>query len=97
MSNSVPVCTVPTRRTEARGIAWVIGSLVICPCHLPITLSLAATLLSGTALGALISGHPYLAGAAITAAWVAAMWRGIHHLRSAQTLASPPSSDRPAT
>lgn len=87
MSTNGPVCPVPTSstQTERRGLAWVIGAFVICPCHLPLTLGLAATLLSGTAAGALITGHPYIAGAAITAAWVAATWRGIHHLRSART------------
>jgi MerE protein len=84
-------CPVPTSsaHAERRGLAWVIGAFVICPCHLPLTLGLAATLLSGTAVGALIRGHPYIAGAAITAAWVAATWRGVHHLRSAQRPAGP--------
>src|SRR6478735_3513435 len=78
MSTNGPVCPVPTSstHTERRGLAWVIGAFVICPCHLPLTLGLAATLLSGTAAGALITGHPYIAGTAITAAWVAATWRG---------------------
>jgi hypothetical protein len=91
MITSGPVCPVPTSSTHAerRGLAWVIGAFVICPCHLTLTLGLAATLLSGTAAGALITGHPYIAGAAITAAWVAATWRGIHHLRLVRTPAPP--------
>jgi hypothetical protein len=65
-------------------LAWLIGALLICPCHLPLTLGLAATVLAGTAAGALVSGHPYVAGAVITSAWLAATWRGIRHLQSAR-------------
>ena len=41
---------------------WVIGAFVFCPCHLPITLSVLALLLGGTAAGALLRAHPYIAG-----------------------------------
>lgn len=77
------VCAVSPRAAERRGLAWVIGAFVICPCHLPLTLGLAATAFSGTALGALVTGHTYSAAAIITSAWLAATWRGFHHLRSA--------------
>ena len=40
-------CEIPTPakpnatagRLEKRGMFWVIGAFVFCPCHLPITLS----------------------------------------------------------
>src|SRR5215470_10450727 len=35
--------------TNNRGLIWVMGSFLFCPCHLPLTLGLAATLLAGTA------------------------------------------------
>jgi len=66
---------------ESRGLAWVIGAFVICPCHLPITLAIAATLLGGTAAGAALRGHPIAAGALITAAWAVATWHGFRLLR----------------
>ena len=69
---------------ENRGLAWVIGAFVICPCHLPLTMWLVVTLLSGTAAGAALRGHPYLAGAVITAAWLAATWRGIRYMQWAR-------------
>ena len=69
---------------ENRGLAWVIGAFVICPCHLPLTLWVAAALLSDTAAGALLRGHPYVAGALITVVWLAATWRGIRHMQSAR-------------
>jgi hypothetical protein len=48
-----------------------------------------ATVLAGTAAGALLSGHPYVAGAVITTAWAAGTWRGIRHLQSAQRRKDP--------
>ncbi|PYR26619.1 MAG: hypothetical protein DMF98_08435 [Acidobacteria bacterium] len=61
-------------QAENRGMAWVMGAFLICPCHLPLTLGLAATLLSGTAAG-------------VTAIWLAGTWRGIQYFRSARTFA----------
>ena len=80
------VCSIsPTpRQTENRGLAWLIGVFLICPCHLPVTLGVAATVLAGTTVGALVSGHPYVAGAVLTAAWLAATWRGIRYLQAAR-------------
>jgi hypothetical protein len=76
---------VPTpEQVENRGLAWVIGAFLICPCHLPLTLGLAATLLAGTAAGAALSGHPFVAGTVISVAWAAATWRGIRLIRSAR-------------
>src|SRR5947207_1015021 len=72
--------------TETRGLAWVIGAFVICPCHLPLTLTLAAALLGGTAAGAALRGHPFVAGTMITLAWVAATWHGFRLMRRAGDL-----------
>jgi len=66
---------------ESRGIAWVIGAFVICPCHLPLTMALATSLLAGTAAGAALRGHPLAAGTTITLAWLAATWHGVQLLR----------------
>ena len=62
----------------------MIGAFLICPCHLPLTLGLAATALAGTAIGALVSGHPYVVGVVISSAWLAATWHGIHQLQLAR-------------
>lgn len=32
-------------------------ALVVCPCHLPLTLPLVLAVLGGTSLGSLLSGH----------------------------------------
>jgi mercuric ion transport protein len=80
------VCPVSPASGQAknRGWAWLIGALLICPCHLPLTLGFLASVLAGTAAGALVSRHPYVAGGVVTAAWLAAAWRGIRHLQSAE-------------
>ena len=91
MKTDRAACAVsPTpRHSENRGLAWLIGGFLICPCHLPMLLGLAGTVLAGTVLGALVSGHPYVAGAIITTAWAAATWRGIRHLQSARRRKTP--------
>jgi len=70
-------------QAENRGLVWVLGAFVFCPCHLPLTLWAIAALLSGTAAGALLREHVYVAGATVTAIWVAATWRGVWYLRAA--------------
>jgi hypothetical protein len=79
-------------QAENRGLAWVIGAFAFCPCHLPITLWVVGALLSGTAAGALLRGHPFVAGAIITVLWVAGTWRGIRYLLVAR--ADPPTALR---
>ena len=44
--------------------------------HLPLALWLLGTLLYGTVAGVLLHEVPYVAGAVVTAVWVAAIWRG---------------------
>ena len=68
---------------ETRGALWVIGALLLCPCHLPLTLWLLGTLLYGTIAGAMLHEHPYVAGAVVTAVWLAATWHGVRLTRAA--------------
>ena len=82
-------------QVENRGLAWVIGAFLICPCHLPITLWLATSVLAGTAAGAVLREHPFTAGTVITVAWVAATWHGVRLLRSARTFARGVGARRP--
>ena len=81
-----PVVLTPGQ-AETRGLAWVMGAFLICPCHLPLTMVLASTVLAGTTAGVLWRAHPLAAGILITAAWAAGTWRGIHHLRAARSYA----------
>jgi hypothetical protein len=79
-------CLAPLtpEQAENRGLAWMIGAFLLCPCHLPLTLMLATALLAGTTAGVLLRAHPFAAGILTTAVWVAGTWRGIHHLRAAR-------------
>lgn len=96
---SCAVRITPEQR-ERRGMAWVIGAFVLCPCHLPLTLAAAGALLGGTALGAALREHPVVAGAVITVAWAAATWHGFRLMRSARAFATRtprgPAGDRGA-
>jgi mercuric ion transport protein len=79
--------TITPEQAQRRGTVWVIGAFVLCPCHLPLTLTLLATLLGGTAFGLAIGQHPFIAGAIITAAWAIGTWRGVRLLRDANQFA----------
>lgn len=83
-------CKMPLTpaQLEHRGLAWVIGAFLICPCHLPITLWVAGALLGGTALGAALRNHPIIAGTIITIPWAAATWYGFYLMRLARTYAA---------
>ena len=90
-------CEIPTPRPsfakatagrlENRGMWWVMGAFVFCPCHLPITLSVLALLFGGTAAGVALGAHPFMAGAAVTVLWIAGTWRGFALMRSARKYA----------
>jgi MerE protein len=80
---------------ETRGVLWVVGALLLCPCHLPLTLWLLGTLLYGTLAGALLHEHPYVAGAVISVVWLAATWHGVRLLRATQECARGAARGRP--
>jgi hypothetical protein len=81
---SKAVCEISPDQRERRGVAWVIGSFVLCPCHLPITLWAIGLILSGTAIGALFRGHLFLAGAIISIMWLAGTLHGFNLMRRAR-------------
>lgn len=74
-------------RRQKRGIAWVVGSFIFCPCHLPLTLGLVAAIFGGTALGGLVLHYSLFAGAIITLLWAVGTWYGFRQLRARQTCA----------
>lgn len=73
-----------SEQLERRGLLWMIGAFAFCPCHLPITLGVLALLLGGTAAGALLIAHPYIAGTATTSLWAAGTWHGLKLVRLAR-------------
>lgn len=84
----------PPAQLEKRGRMWIFGSFVFCPCHLPVTLAILATVFGGTAVGALLRDNMLLAGLIITGVWVAGTWRGFRLVRQAQAGACPVPSPR---
>ena len=74
---------------ERRGRRWILGSFFFCPCHLPLTLAVLAAALGGTAVGAFLHDHGWVAAIVVSAAWVAGTWRGFHLVRVAQRGACP--------
>jgi len=72
------------RHLERRGRWWLVLSYVLCPCHLPVTLSLAAVLFGGSAIGATIAGNAGWVGGALTLAYALVLWRGFRQLRRAK-------------
>ena len=87
---SSPVTLEPVDRLERKGRWWLFGSFVFCPCHLPLTLALLATVFGGTTLGVVVRDHAWLAGTILTASWIAGSAYGFRLLRRAKNGASCP-------
>jgi len=91
---------VDRRSLERRGRWWLAVSFLFCPCHLPLTLGLLATVFGGTALGALLRDHGWVAAVVIGATWLAGTARGLLWIRRAErgelTCALPATQARPA-
>jgi hypothetical protein len=81
---------------ERRGRWWVFGSFVFCPCHLPLTLALLASVFGGTALGVVVRDHAWVAGTIVTAAWVVGTWYGFRLLRRARSGGACPLPEDPS-
>ena len=82
-------CELPNpAQMENKGMAWMIGAFVFCPCHLPITLSALALMLGGTTAGTLLRAHPYWAATLVTLMWAAGTWRGYSLIRRARRASS---------
>jgi len=86
-------CPLTPEQADRRGVAWIVGSFVLCPCHLPITLGVIVAVLSGTTLGALLRGHLYLAGTIISITWLAGTLHGFNLMRRARIDANTVRTD----
>jgi hypothetical protein len=76
------------RELEKRGRRWLIVSYVLCPCHLPITLSLFAVVFGGTSIGAVATGHAGWVAIALTSLYGLVLWQGFRRIRAAKALAA---------
>jgi len=88
------VCPLTPEQADRRGVLWIAGAFVLCPCHLPITLWVIGAVLSGTALGAVFTGHVFAAGAVISLIWLAGTLHGFNLMRRARIDAYTTSGSR---
>ena len=79
-----PAAVPAAPAAERRGRWWLAVSFLFCPCHLPLTLGLLAGVFGGTALGALLRDHAWVAGGIIAATWLAGTARGLVWIRRAE-------------
>ena len=86
----------PARDGGRRGVAWMVGSFVAFPCHLPLTLAALTAVLGGTAAGAVLRDHVVLAGVLVTGVWLLGTARGVWLLRRPKTCPMPDGGPRPA-
>lgn len=73
-------CELPQTRAadgELRGRMWLIGSFLLCPCHLPVTLSVLSVIAGGTALGVVVRDHSWLVATVVSSAWLMGTARGL--------------------
>ena len=73
-----------SRSAENRGMMWIVGGFILCPCHLPLTLAALGAALAGTAVGTMLREHVIVSALIITAAWALATWRGVWLVRAAR-------------
>jgi hypothetical protein len=83
------------RGSRRRGVLTIVGAFVICPCHLPVTLTVLGLALGGTAAGVFLRSHLLLAGTVITVTWAALTWRGWWLIRRGGSCPVPGADRRP--
>ena len=88
------VCPLTPEQADRRGVLWIAGAFILCPCHLPITLWVIGALVSGTALAAVFTGHVFVAGAVISIIWLVATLHGFNLMRRARIDAYTNSESR---
>ncbi len=81
---TTPTVTQPEAPAlERRGRAWLLWSFLLCPCHLPLTLAVLASVLAGTSFGVVLRDHAWVAGTVITLAWLGGTGYGLRLIRQA--------------
>ncbi len=80
---------------ERRGLWWLLGAFLFCPCHLPVSIGVLTAVLAGTGLGAVMRDHSWIAGTLITVAWLAGTAYGFHLIRQAKRAGGACPTGRP--
>lgn len=68
---------------EKRGRRWLLWSFIFCPCHLPLTMAVLATVLGGSAFGAFVSRNALGVGLLVGAIYLVGVAIGFRHIRAA--------------
>jgi len=68
---------------ERRGRRWLIWSFIFCPCHLPWSMALLASIFGGSALGTMISHNAIGVGIAFGVVYAIGVGIGFKHIRRA--------------
>ncbi len=74
---------VDAKRLERKGRRWLLWSFVFCPCHLPLTMAVLASIFGGTAFGTLIDRNTLGTGLVFGAIYATGVAIGFRHLRRA--------------
>lgn len=78
-----PIGESGSTQRERRGRAWLMWSFIICPCHLPVTMTVIGTLLGGSALGTFLTRNTLAVGVVLGALYAVGLFIGFRHLRAA--------------
>lgn len=71
---------------EKRGRRWIVISLILCPCHLPVTMAVLAAVFGGTWLGAAFQGRALQVGVVLAVLYALALRRAFGAIRRAKRL-----------
>lgn len=77
------VYVVDAGQRERQGRRWLLWSFIFCPCHLPVTMAVLATVFGGSAFGALIGRNTLWVGVVFGGLYAAGVAVGFRHLRAA--------------
>jgi hypothetical protein len=78
----------PEPGLESRGRLWIFGSFVFCPCHLPLTIAVLATVLGGTGVASMVRDNAVVVGVTVTLLWLGGTAYGFRLLARARSGAS---------
>ena len=78
-----PELLVDSTQREKRGRRWLLWSFIFCPCHLPVSMVVLASIFGGTAIGSVISRNTIRVGVAFGVVYAIGVGIGFRHLRAA--------------
>ncbi len=68
---------------ERKGRRWLIWSFIFCPCHLPLSMAVLASIFGGSAFGAMVSRNALGTGLVLGTLYAIGVGIGFRYLRKA--------------